>query len=71
MEKEIENLKNELILHKHQKELMEPLKIKLSQSKERILSLEQRLQSECISKVAYYVDQLEKLKTQYDEKVKK
>jgi len=45
------------------------LKIDLAQSKERVLSLEQRLQSECNSKIATYVDQLDHLKKQYDEKV--
>lgn len=71
LEKEIEDLKNELLMHKRQKEMIGQLKIELSQSKERILSLEQRLQSECISKIATYVEQLDKLKKQYDEKVKK
>lgn len=71
MEKEIEHLKNELMIHKRQKEMIAQLKIDLAQSKERVLSLEQRLQSECNSKVANYVDQLEKLKKQYDEKVLK
>lgn len=69
-EKEIESLKNELMMYKHQKEMIGQLKIELNQSKERVLSLEQRLQSECISTVANYVDQLDKLKDQYDEKVK-
>lgn len=69
MEKEIEKLNNELIMHKRQKEMIAQLKIDLAQSKERILSLEQRLQSECDSKVANYVKQLENLKKQYDEKV--
>lgn len=45
------------------------LKIDLIQSKERVLSLEQRLQLECDSKVATYIDQLEKLKKEYEEKV--
>ncbi|VVC33896.1 Hypothetical protein CINCED_3A019370 [Cinara cedri] len=69
LEKEIENLKNELMAHKRQKEMIGELKIELMQSKERVLSLEQRLQSECNSKVATYLNQLEKLKKQYDEKV--
>jgi len=56
-------------MHKRQKEMIAQLKIDLAQSKERILSLEQRLQSECDSKVANYVKQLENLKKQYDEKV--
>lgn len=47
------------------------LKIDLLQSKERVLSLEQRLQSECNSKVATYCEQLENLKKQYEEKVTK
>lgn len=59
------------MVHKRQKEMIAQLKIDLAQSKERVLSLEQRLQSECNSKVAIYVDQLEKLKKQYDDKVKK
>ncbi|XP_026817802.1 protein PFC0760c-like [Rhopalosiphum maidis] len=67
--KEIEDLKNELILHKRQKEMIAKLKIDLIQSKERVLSLEQRLQFECDSKVATYIDQLEKLKIEYEEKV--
>lgn len=71
MEKEIEDLKNEVMMHKRQKEMIAQLKIDLAQSKERILSLEQRLQMECSSKVANYVEQLEKLKKQYDEKVTK
>lgn len=69
MEKEIEKLNNELMLHKRQKEMIAQLKIDLAQSKERIISLEQRLQSECDSKVANYVKQLENLKKQYNEKV--
>lgn len=64
-------MKNEIIMHKRQKEKISQLKIDLAESKERILSLEQRLQSECDLKVANYVDQLEKVKKQYDEKVKK
>lgn len=56
-------------MHKRQKEMITQLKIDLVQSKERVLSLEQRLQSECDSKVNNYVDQLEKVKKQYDEKV--
>ncbi|KAE9538187.1 hypothetical protein AGLY_006159 [Aphis glycines] len=67
--KEIEDLKNELTLHKRQKEMIANLKIDLIQSKERVLSLEQRLQLECDSKVATYIDQLEKLKKEYEEKV--
>lgn len=62
-------MKSELTLHKRQKQMIAQLKIDLAESKERILSLEQRLQSECNSKVVNYVDQLEKLKKQYDEKV--
>lgn len=62
-------MKSELTVHKRQKQMIAQLKIDLAQSKERILSLEQRLQSECNSKVVNYVDQLEKLKKQYDEKV--
>jgi len=69
LEKEIENLKNELAMNKRQKEMIAQLKIDLIQSKERVLSLEQRLQSECNSKVATYVDQLDDLKKQFDEKV--
>jgi len=69
--KEIEDLKNELTLHKRQKEMIANLKIDLIQSKERVLSLEQRLQLECDSKVATYIDQLEKLKKEYEEKVTK
>jgi len=67
--KQIEDLKNELMLHKRQKEMIAKLKIDLVQSKERVLSLEQRLQTECNSKVATYLDQLENLKKQYEEKV--
>ncbi|XP_060862176.1 putative leucine-rich repeat-containing protein DDB_G0290503 isoform X1 [Metopolophium dirhodum] len=67
--KEIEDLKNELLVHKRQKEMIAKLKIDLIQSKERVLSLEQRLQSECDSKVATYFEQLENLKKQYEEKV--
>lgn len=70
MEKEIEDLKNELTKHIRQKEMIAQLKIDLAQSKERVLSLEQRLQSECNSKVATYMEQLETLKKQHDEKVK-
>lgn len=70
MEKEIEDLKNELNKHVRQKEMIAQLKIDLAQSKERVLSLEQRLQSECNSKVATYIEQLENLKKQYDEKVR-
>lgn len=62
-------MKSELTLHKRQKQMIAQLKIDLAQSKERILSLEQRLQSECNSKVVNCMDQLEKLKKQYDEKV--
>lgn len=69
MEKEIEDLKNELAMNKRQKEMIAQLKIDLIQSKERVLSLEQRLQSECNSKVATYVDQLDDLKKQFNEKV--
>lgn len=58
-------------MHKRQKEMIAKLKIDLIQSKERVLSLEQRLQSECNSKVANYVDQLDNLKKQYEEKVTK
>jgi len=68
-EKEIGELKNELTMQKRQKEMIAQLKIDLAQSKERVLSLEQRLQSECNSKIAMYVDQLDHLKKQYDEKV--
>lgn len=71
MIKEIEDLKNELLVHKRQKEMIGKLKIDLIQSKERVLSLEQRLQSECDSKVASYFEQLENLKKQYEEKVTK
>lgn len=71
MIKEIEDLKNELLVHKRQKEMIAKLKIDLIQSKERVLSLEQRLQSECDSKVATYFEQLENLKKQYEEKVTK
>lgn len=59
------------MMHKRQKEMIAQLKIDLAQSKERVLSLEQRLQSECNSKVASFMDQLNNLKKQYDEKVKK
>jgi len=69
LEKEIEDLKNELAMNKRQKEMIAQLKIDLIQSKERVLSLEQRLQSECNSKVATYVDQLDDLKKQFNEKV--
>lgn len=71
MIKEIEDLKNELLVHKRQKEMIGKLKIDLIQSKERVLSLEQRLQSECDSKVSSYFEQLENLKKQYEEKVTK
>jgi hypothetical protein len=69
LEKEIMDLKNELMLHKRQKEMIAQLKIELNQSKERVLSLEKRLQLECDSKVAICVDELENLKKQYDVKV--
>lgn len=69
LEKEIEELKNELKMNKRQKEMIAQLKIDLVQSKERVLSLEQRLQSQCDSKIANYMDQLAELKKQYDEKV--
>lgn len=59
------------MMHKRQKEMIAQLKIDLAQSKERVLSLEQRLQSECNSKVASFMEQLNNLKKQYDEKVKK
>lgn len=62
-------MKNELIMHKRQKEMISQLKTDLVQSKERVLSLEQRLQSECNSKIATYVEQLDKLKKQFDIKV--
>lgn len=63
------DLKNELMLHKRQKEMIAQLKIDLIQSKERVLSLEKRLQLECDSKVALCVDELDNLKKQYDLKV--
>lgn len=63
-------MENELAMYKCQKEMIAQLKIDLFQSKERVLSLEGRLQSECNSKVATYVDQLDNLKKQFDEKVK-
>lgn len=71
MEKEIEKLNKELMMYKRQKEMIAQLKIDLAQSKERTLTLEQRLQSECDSKIANYVNQLENVKKQYDEKVMK
>jgi len=69
LKKEIENLKNELAMNKCQKEMIAQLKIDLIQSKERVLSLEQRLQTECNSKVTTYVDQLNNLKKQFNDKV--
>lgn len=71
MLKEIEDLKSELLVHKRQKEMIAELKINLIQSKDRVMSLEQRLKSECDSKVATYFEQLENLKKQYEEKVTK
>lgn len=56
-------------MHKRQKEMIAQLKTDLVQSKERVLSLEQRLQSECNSKISTYVEQLDKLKKQFDVKV--
>lgn len=57
------------MMQKRQKEMIAQLKIDLVESKERVLALEQRLQSECDLKVNNYVDQLEKVKKQLDEKV--
>lgn len=65
LEKENEELKNELKIHKRQKEMIVQLKVELVQSKERVLNL----QSQCDSKIATYLDQIDKLKNQFNEKV--
>ncbi|XP_050419886.1 putative leucine-rich repeat-containing protein DDB_G0290503 [Adelges cooleyi] len=69
LEKEIEELKNELKMQNCQKEMIAQFKIDLAQSKERVLATEQRLQAECNSKVASYKEQLESLKKHYDERL--